>query len=78
VYTRLDSSKQTSQKKLYGEAPLVPGKRYLAVVDKVSGDGAEVLIGARRFQLPLRNMRWASKWQSGNAENDVQIDSAFP
>ena len=64
------------QKKLYGDAPLAPGKRYLAVVDKVSGDGAEVLIGERRFELPLRNMRWASKWQSGNAENDVEIDSA--
>lgn len=64
------------QKKMYGDAPLVAGKRYLAVVDKVNGDGAEVLIGDRRFQLPLRNMRWASKWQSGNAENDVEVDSA--
>jgi penicillin-binding protein 1A len=64
------------QKKLYDDAPLVPGKRYLALVDKVSGDGAEVLIGDRRFDLPLRNMRWASKWQSGNAENDIEIDSA--
>lgn len=64
------------QKKLYGAAPLVPGKRYLAVVDKVKGDGAEVLIGDRRFELPLRNMRWAAKWESGNAENDKQIESA--
>jgi penicillin-binding protein 1A len=64
------------QKTLYGSEPLVPGKRYLAVVDKVKGDGAEVLIGDRRFDLPLRNMRWASKWESGNAENDKQIESA--
>ncbi len=64
------------QKELYGAGPLVPGKRYLALVDKVATGGAEVLIGDRRLQLPLRNMRWASKWQSGNAENDVQIESA--
>jgi penicillin-binding protein 1A len=64
------------QKKLYGDATLVPGKRYLALVDKVKGDGAEVLIGDRRFELPLKNMRWAAKWQSGNQENDAQIDSA--
>ena len=64
------------QKKLYGDAPLVVGKRYLALVDNVKGDGAEVLIGDRRFELPLRNMRWAAKWESGNAENDREIDSA--
>ena len=64
------------QKQLYGTGPLVPNKRYLAVVDKVTGDEAEVLIGDRRLELPLRNMRWASKWQPGNAENDVTVDSA--
>jgi penicillin-binding protein 1A len=64
------------QKELYGDGPLVPGKRYLALVDKVRGDGAEVLIGERRLQLPLRNMQWAVKWERGNAENDKQIDSA--
>jgi penicillin-binding protein 1A len=64
------------QRTLYGTAPLIPGKRYLAVVDKVAGDGAEVLIGDRRLQLPLRNMKWASKWQAGNVENDVEVDSA--
>jgi len=64
------------QKQLYGDAPLVPGKRYLALVDKVKGDGAEVLIGDRRLDLPLRNMRWAAKWERGNADNDKQVDSA--
>ncbi|MBA3538705.1 MAG: transglycosylase domain-containing protein [Deltaproteobacteria bacterium] len=64
------------QKQLYGTAPLEKGKRYLAVVDKVTGDRAEVLIGDRRLELPLRNMRWAAPWQSGNAENDKQVDSA--
>ncbi len=69
------------QKQLYGdvalrEVPLVPDKRYLAVVDKVDSEHAEVLIGDRRFQLPLRDMSWAAKWQSGNADNDQTIDSA--
>jgi penicillin-binding protein 1A len=64
------------QRTLYGSDPLIPGKRYLAVVDKVAGDGAEVVIGDRRLQLPLRNMKWASKWVPGNAENDIEVDSA--
>ncbi|MBA3462576.1 MAG: transglycosylase domain-containing protein [Deltaproteobacteria bacterium] len=63
------------QKKLYGTGPLVRGKRYLAVIDKVTGDEATVIVGDRKLSLPLRNMRWASQWQSGNAENDNQIDS---
>ncbi|HSS03037.1 MAG TPA: transglycosylase domain-containing protein, partial [Kofleriaceae bacterium] len=64
------------QRTLYGSAPLQPGKRYLAVVDSVKNDGAEVVIGDRRLQLPLRNMKWASKWQTGNVENDIEVDSA--
>ena len=63
------------QRKLYGSDPLVPGKRYLALVDKVKGEEATVLVGDRVLSLPLKNMRWASKWQSGNADNDIQIDS---
>jgi penicillin-binding protein 1A len=64
------------QRQLYGKDPLVPGKRYLAVVDKVAPDGAEVLVGDRRLKLPLRNMQWASKWQPGNQENDLPVESA--
>jgi len=63
------------QKQLYGTGPLVPGKRYLALVDKVGDDQAEVLVGDRRLKLPLRNMSWAVKWESGNADNDLTIDS---
>jgi penicillin-binding protein 1A len=62
------------QRALYGAGPIAPGKRYLALVDKVDKDRAEVLIGDRRLQLPLRNMKWAAKWQPGNAENDAEID----
>ena len=64
------------QRRLYGAGPLAPGRRYLGLVEKVTGDGAEVRIGERTLPLPLRNLRWASKWQRGNAENDHQIDSA--
>jgi penicillin-binding protein 1A len=64
------------QRMLYGTAKLAPGKRYLALVDKVDGEKAEVLIGDRRLSLPLRNMRWAAKWQPGNAQNDIEVDSA--
>jgi penicillin-binding protein 1A len=54
----------------------VPGKRYLAVVDKVTSDGADVSVGDRRLRLPLRNMKWAARWEAGNAENDAEIGSA--
>lgn len=64
------------QKEMYGAGELLPEKRYLAVVDKVRGDGAEVIVGERRLQLPLRNMKWASKWEAGNADNDKEIESA--
>src|SRR5262249_14683388 len=64
------------QKVLYGTGPLAPGKRYLALVDKVDKDHAELLIGDRRLQLPLRNMDWAAKWESGNADNDQKIEAA--
>ncbi|MEZ4363730.1 MAG: transglycosylase domain-containing protein [Kofleriaceae bacterium] len=63
------------QRALYGDGPLAPGKRYLAVVDKVRGEGLEVLVGERRLQLPLRNMKWAAKWEPGNADNDQEITS---
>lgn len=64
------------QRTLYGAAPLVPDRRYLALVDKVDREHAEVLIGDRRLQLPLRNLKWAARWQPGNAENDAEVDSA--
>ena len=64
------------QKQLYGPGPLAPGKRYLAVVDKVDSEHAEVIVGDRRLTLPLRNMTWAAKWVPGNADNDQTIESA--
>ena len=61
------------QKQLYGAGPLVPDRRYLAIVDEARCDRAFVLIGERRLELPLRNMRWAAPWSATNAENDHEI-----
>jgi penicillin-binding protein 1A len=64
------------QRQLYGDGPLEKGRRYLALVDKVGGESAEVIIGDHRYTLPLRNMDWASKWVPGKlAENDKKIGS---
>ncbi|MEJ7600041.1 MAG: transglycosylase domain-containing protein [Kofleriaceae bacterium] len=64
------------QNKLYGSGPLVANKRYLALVDKVRSDGAELLLGDHRLTLPLRNMRWAAKWRPENIENGEEIGNA--
>lgn len=76
---RLDGAARATflarQKQLYGVGPLQPGKRYLALVDKVDSEKATVLVGDQKLSLPLRNMSWAAKWQPGNAENDQTIDS---
>lgn len=75
---RLDGAARATfierQKQLYGTGPLAKGKRYLAVVDKVDDAQAELTIGDRKLVLPLRNMRWASRWQPGNADNDVSLE----
>jgi len=55
---------------LYGDGPLEPGRRYLALVEEVDGRGAKVLVGSRTYDLPLRLMDWASKWQVSPAIND--------
>jgi penicillin-binding protein 1A len=47
--------------RLYGAGHAAgPGKRYLAVVDKVDGNGAQVHHRRSPLKLPLRNMKWAS------------------
>lgn len=58
---------------LYGDGPLEPGKRYLAVVEEVSPARAEVRVGAATYALPLRNARWAHRWSARDATNDVTI-----
>jgi penicillin-binding protein 1A len=60
---------------LYGDGPLEPGRRYLALVDEVDGRRALVRIGTRSYTLPLRNMAWAAKWSARVAINDQVITS---
>jgi penicillin-binding protein 1A len=64
------------QRQLYGAGPLTPGRRYLAVVDDMGCDGGHVLIGDRRLELPLRNLRWAFPWSATDAHNDKEISCA--
>lgn len=77
---RLDGAARAAfierQKLLYGSGPLRKAKRYLAVVDRVDANKAELTIGERKLVLPLRNLTWAVKWQSGNADNDLTISRA--
>ena len=63
------------QRQLYGNAPLEKGRRYLGLVEKTTAEEATVIIGDRKYTLPLRNMEWATKWEPGNAENDKTIGS---
>lgn len=60
----------------YGEKPLTPGRRYLALVEKVGARGARVLIGTKSYELPLSNMAWAATWSRVDAENDHTITDA--
>ena len=64
------------QRQLYGDGPLEPHRRYLAVVDTVGCNGAKVVIGPRTLELPLRNMKWAAPWSATNADNDQEITCA--
>ncbi len=64
------------QKQRYGSGPLEPGRRYLAIVDAVRCDDAELIVGERRLELPLRNLRWAAPWSATDAENDRELGCA--
>jgi penicillin-binding protein 1A len=60
---------------MYGDDPLVPGRRYLALVQEVSPRKAQVIVGTETYELPIRNMRWASPWSRVEAINDIEIES---
>jgi len=60
----------------YGKGPLVEGKLYLGLVEKVSAQGAAVRVGAKLYLLPLENMTWAAPYSASDATNDKQITSA--
>jgi penicillin-binding protein 1A len=64
------------QGRKYGDGPLEEGERQLAIVEEVAGGGARVRVGARRYDLPLRNLAWAAKWSKTDATNDNKITDA--
>jgi len=77
---RLDDAKAAIFKKralaLYGKGPLVEGKLYLGLVEKVSEKGAAVRVGGKLYLLPVENMTWAAPYSASDATNDKQITSA--
>ncbi|MBT8492930.1 MAG: transglycosylase domain-containing protein, partial [Deltaproteobacteria bacterium] len=62
-------------KELYGQGPLDPDRRYLGLVEELQGRAAKVNVGGTVYDLPLRNMNWASKWRVRPAVNDQTIGS---
>jgi penicillin-binding protein 1A len=60
----------------YGDAPLVPGRRYLALVESVESGGAKVIVGKAHYRIPLERMDWAAKWSRTHDVNDQKIASA--
>ena len=77
---RLDDAKPADFRKraveLYGEGPLVEGKLYLGLVEKVAAQGAEVRVGGKVYLLPVENMLWAAPYSASDATNDKQITAA--
>jgi penicillin-binding protein 1A len=63
-------------RKLYGSEPLRGGHLYLALVEQVDSSGARLRIGARPYELPLANLRWAAAWSARDATNDRTIANA--
>src|SRR5262249_25407573 len=61
---------------LYGDGPLLEGKVYLGLVEKIGGGGALVRVGARSYFLPVANMHWAAPYSAADATNDKQIQAA--
>ncbi len=60
---------------MYGSKALVPGRRYLALVEEVSARSSQVRVGNNVYELPIQNMRWASKWSKRVAVNDIDIQN---
>ncbi len=58
---------------LYSKTPLVEGRHYLGLVERVSSEAALVRVGARTYSLPLTNMSWAFPYSASDATNDKAI-----
>jgi penicillin-binding protein 1A len=61
---------------LYGSEPLVEGRHYLGLVERVTAAAATVRVGKRTYTLPLENMSWAFPFSAADATNDKAILAA--
>jgi penicillin-binding protein 1A len=61
---------------LYGAGPLVEGRQYLGIVERVNQAGAMVRVGKKLYPLPLENMTWAFPYSAADATNDKLIEAA--
>ncbi|HEY3354136.1 MAG TPA: transglycosylase domain-containing protein, partial [Polyangia bacterium] len=59
----------------YGDGPLTPGRRYLALVQRVDGGLARVQVGGGAYELPLSLASWAAPYSMRNATNDRTVGS---
>ncbi len=59
-------------KQMYGDKPLVPGKRYLALVEHVERSRARVRVGERVYKLRRKRMKWAHRWSIKDYANDKE------
>ncbi len=71
-----DDFKKRAEEK-YGDRPLEPGRLYLALVEEVSGPGALVRVGTKRYSLPLSAMQWAAKYVRNYGVTDRTIKKAW-
>jgi penicillin-binding protein 1A len=59
----------------YGDGPLQPGRRYLALVEKVESHRAEVRVGRRAYEVPQWTATWAATYSQRSPMNDRQSTS---
>jgi len=58
---------------MYGDAPLAPHKRYLALVEAVKYNRATVRVGKRSYNLRRKRMDWAARWSIKDYTNDKKL-----
>lgn len=61
----------------YGEGPLVPDRRYLGLVERVTSLAAKVMVAGRPHTLPLRFLRWGARYYGLSAVNDRFVGHAW-
>jgi penicillin-binding protein 1A len=68
---------RATSKSQYGSAPLVPGRRYLALVERSGRRAARVTVGGHPFTIPRRYLRWGARFYTRSQVNDRFINNAW-